>query len=199
MPSRGVWPNDATLALPKCGLSLAFVILMGIKRLPRISNYWSRDSLIHVGVPGMNQYMSVTRFWAVWSNLHVVDNESIVASSDLSRKIQPVVDALSSSFIKCYSPGQELSVDEAMVKYKGCVGGKVVMPKKPVKKGFKIWCCSCSCCGYLCTFQVYNGKPTDLLTGKKNSRKRLGNESSERPCVSLCRPESCDLLRQFLL
>ena len=25
-----------------------------------------------------------------------------------------------------------------MVKYKGCVGGKVVMPKKPVKKGFKI-------------------------------------------------------------
>ena len=171
---------------------LGIVILMGIKRLPRISNYWSRDGFI--GVPGMNQYMSVTRFWAVWSNLHVVDNESIVASSGLSRKIQPVVDTLSSTFIKCYSPGQELSVDEAMVKYKGYVGGKVVMPKKPVKKGFKIWCCSCSCCGYLCTFQVYHGKPTDLLTGKKNSRKRLGNESSERPCASLCRPESCDLL-----
>ena len=63
--------------------------------------------------------MSVTRFWAVWSNLH----ESIVASSGLSRKIQLVVDTLSSTFIKCYSPGQELSVDEAMVKYKGCVGG----------------------------------------------------------------------------
>ena len=66
---------------------LGIVILMGIKRLPRISNYWSRDSFI--GVPGMNQYMSVTRFWAVWSNLHIVDNESIVASSGLSRKIQP--------------------------------------------------------------------------------------------------------------
>ena len=74
----------------------------------------------------------------MWSNLHVVDNESIVARSGLSRKIQPVVDTLSSTFIKCYSPGQELSVDDAMVKYKGCVGGKVVMPKKPVKKGFKI-------------------------------------------------------------
>ena len=32
---------------------------MGIKRLPRINNYWSGDSFI--GVPGMNQYMSVTR------------------------------------------------------------------------------------------------------------------------------------------
>ena len=54
----------------------------------------------------MNQYMSVTRFWAVWSNLHVVDNESIVASSGLSRKIQHVVDTLSSTFINCYSPGK---------------------------------------------------------------------------------------------
>ena len=32
-----------------------------------------------------------------------------------------------------YSPGQELSVDEGMVKYKGQAGGKVCMPKKPVK------------------------------------------------------------------
>jgi hypothetical protein len=40
------------------------------------------------------------------------------------------------------------------------------MPKKPIKCGFKIWCCSCSCCGYLCAFQVYNGKPTDPQTGK---------------------------------
>ena len=57
------------------------------------------------------------------------------------------------------------------MKYKGCVGGKVVMPRKPVKKGFKIWCCSC--CGYLCTFQVYHGIPTDLLTGKKTVEKGL--------------------------
>ena len=81
---------------------LGIVILMGIKRLLRISNYWSRDSFI--GVPGMNQYMSVTRFWAVWSNLHVVDNESIVASSGLSRKIQPVVDTLGSTYAHPHTP-----------------------------------------------------------------------------------------------
>ena len=32
------------------------------------------------------------------------------------------------------------------------------MPSKSVKCGFKVWCCSCSCCGYLCNFQVYSGK-----------------------------------------
>ena len=41
------------------------------------------------------------------------------------------------------------------------------MPRKHVKLGFKIWCCSCSCCGYLCTFQVYHGASRDLVTGRK--------------------------------
>ena len=34
---------------------LGMTILMGIKRLPRISNYWSRDSFI--GVPNLGQYI----------------------------------------------------------------------------------------------------------------------------------------------
>ena len=69
-------------------------------------------------------------------------------------------------FPACYHPSQELSVDEAMVKCKGRAKGKVYMPKEPVKRGFKIWCCSCSCCGYLCTFQVYPGRCTDPITGR---------------------------------
>ena len=147
---------------------LGIVVLMGIRRLPRIKNYWSKDCFL--GVPSMSQYMSLSRFWALWQNLHLVDNSSVPANSGLSWKIQPVLETLSDTFVKCYSPGQELSVDEAMVKYKGHVGGTVVMP---VKKGFKIWCCSCACCGYLCTFQVYHGRPTDLSTGRKVPEKGL--------------------------
>ena len=81
--------------------------------------------------------MTRTRFWQIWSNLHVVDDDKVSPSdTGLTRKFQPVLDVLSSSN---YSPGQELSVDEAMVKYKGRARGKVCMPKKkPIKKGFKI-------------------------------------------------------------
>ena len=79
--------------------------------------------------------MSVTTFWALWSNVHLVDNQIVPAGSGLSCKIQPIIDTLSSTFVKCYSPIQELSVDEAMVKYKGPVGGKVVMPRySPYRK-----------------------------------------------------------------
>ena len=47
------------------------------------------------------------------------------------------------------------------------------MPNKPIKACLKVWCCCCSCCGYLCTFQVYEGKPIDPVTGKSTSEKRM--------------------------
>ena len=144
---------------------------MGIHRLPRIENYWSTDSLL--GLEPIRQAMSLKRFWAIWTNLHVVDNSTVAANRGPSCKIKPVVDVLSQTFLKHYSPGQELSVDEAMVKYKGHCKGKVHMPKKPIKLGYKIWCCSCSCCGYLCTFQFYDGRPVDVVTEEKVPEKGL--------------------------
>ena len=153
------------------GLSIGIVILMGLNRLPRISNYWSTDCFI--GIPNLHCHMSLARFWALWSNLHLVDNQSMPPTGGICRKVKPLLDALGHTFLTCYSPGQELSVDEGMVKYKGRAGGKVCMPKKPVKWGFKVWCCSCACCSYLCMFQVYQGKPTDPITGKKTPEKGL--------------------------
>ena len=75
--------------------------------------------------------------------------------------------------MKYYSPAQEICVDETMVKYKGRCKGKVRMPKKPIKLGYKIWCCSCCYCAYLCSFQVYNGTPTDSETGERIPEKGL--------------------------
>ena len=60
-----------------------------------------------------------------------------------------------------------------MIKYKGHVGGKVCMPRKPVKPGFKVWYSSCPCCGYLCTFQIYYEAPTNPVTGEKTPEKGL--------------------------
>ena len=60
-----------------------------------------------------------------------------------------------------------------MVKFKGCWKEKVYMPRKPVKVGFKIWCCSCSCCGYLCSFKLYEGKREDPVTVRKVVEKGL--------------------------
>ena len=154
---------------------LAFLgvqLAMGIHRLPRINDAWSKDKLL--GVEGIQRCISRTRFWDIRSNLHLVDDAALPpGGSSLTRKIKPLLDTLGDRFFLNHSPGQELAVDEAMIKYKGRAKGKVVMPKKPIKKGFKIWCCCCSCCGYLCTFQVYEGKPINLVTGKREAEKGM--------------------------
>ena len=114
--------------------------------------------------------MTFGRFRGLWGNLHIVDNET-AHPSDKFFKVRPVISQLSCSFSQAYDPGQCLSIDETMIKSKGRAKGKVCMPKKPVKHGFKMYCLSCSCCGYLCNFLMYSGKYVDPVSGKTVKKK----------------------------
>ena len=71
---------------------------MGIHRLPRISNYWSKNSFL--GVRPIQEAMSLNRFWAIWSNLHLVDHEELEGSGGGGpyRKGKPLLDVLSDTF-----------------------------------------------------------------------------------------------------
>ena len=84
---------------------LGMIILMGIHRLLRVKDYWSRNSLL--GLNPIRQSMPLNRFWAIYSNLPVVDNDRIppLPGAGPSYKIKPVVDVLSKTFLKQYNPG----------------------------------------------------------------------------------------------
>ena len=73
-----------------------------------------------------------------------------------------MLDMLQQSFRNAHNPGLQISVDEAMVRFKGRSSLKQYMPKKPIKRGFKIWCCSDASSGYLQEFQIYTGKEPAL-------------------------------------
>ena len=151
---------------------LGIILVIGWHKLPRIRDMWSADP--YCGIPEVQKHMSRSRFWEIWTSIHLVDNSKLSSGDGITAKVKPLLDVLADTFFRSYSPGQELSVDEAMVKYKGHVKrGRVSMPKKPIKKGFKIWCCCCCCCGYLCTFQVYEGRPINPATGKQMEEKGL--------------------------
>ena len=145
---------------------LGIVILMGFHRLPRIADYWSRSE--YVGVSGVYGHMTYSRFAQLWRRLHVVDNES-ADRADNFNKIRPIINRLKERFSTAYHPGQELSLDETMIKCKGRAKGKVFMPKKPIKRGFKMYSLSCACCGYLCDFHLCSSKhhESDPVTGKQ--------------------------------
>ena len=61
-----------------------------------------------------------------------------------------------------YNPHEQLSVDEAMIKFKGRLGFKQYMKAKPTKWGIKVFVLSDSTKGYVYRFQIYSGKNSSL-------------------------------------
>ena len=62
-----------------------------------------------------------------------------------------------------YNPGRELAVDEAMIKFQGRSSLKQYLPKKPIKRGIKVWVLADSSNGYFSRLEVYTGKKGDRV------------------------------------
>lgn len=139
---------------------LGFSILMGINRLPSIDDYWSRDPLLHYSpiadrIPRW-RYREISRY------LHFVDNNVLASRDDPAfdrlGKVRPLIDHFTEKYASVYEPSQYLAVDEAMIKFQGRSSLKQYMPKKPIKRGIKVWVLADSTNGYFNRFEVYTGK-----------------------------------------
>ena len=72
-------------------------------------------------------------------------------------QVDPVINHLKDRFKSVYYPHCEVSIDEAMMLFKGRSSMKQYLPLKPVKCGFKVWAMSDANNGYMCYFSVYTG------------------------------------------
>ena len=66
-------------------------------------------------------------------------------------------------------PHCQLSIDEAMIPFKGRSTMKQYLPLKPVKRGFKVWAISDATNGYMYDFNVYTGatEGREMALGEK--------------------------------
>ena len=110
--------------------------MIDIKELPRIENYLGASLNFCCELPPLKRFMSSHRFWQILANFHVVGN-STLSGNGLTRKFKPILDVLSRTFLSNYSPSQELSIGETMIKYKGHIRGKVCMPNTVEPQSYK--------------------------------------------------------------
>ena len=68
---------------------------------------------------------------------------------DSIAKVRPLFDMAVVNSQKYYDPRRELSVDEAMIGFKGRLNFKRYMPGKPTKWGIKVWELANSSNGYV--------------------------------------------------
>lgn len=135
-------------------------ILFGIKQLPEIHAYWSRNPFL--GVPEVQKIFSRNRFMKISQYLHLNDKSRELPRGDANHdklfKVRPLLDSVVFSIKSEYWPTKCVSIDEAMIPFKGRLGMKQYMPQKPTKRGIKVWECADSSNGYVVDLSVYTGK-----------------------------------------
>ena len=139
---------------------MGFNILMGINRQPSTDDYWKKDP-IHYYKP-IAQRISRDRFRDISKYFHFVDNStlSLIGSANYDKlgKVRPLIKHFQERFLSLYYPNCEIAIDEAMIKFQGCLSLKQCMPMKPIKRGIKVWVRADSRNGYFSQFEVYTGK-----------------------------------------
>ena len=76
-----------------------------------------------------------------------------------------MIESLNSSFKDVYNLHRDVSVDEAMIPFKGRSSLKQYMPKKPVRRGIKVWMLADAENGFVTNFEVYTGKKDAVEKG----------------------------------
>lgn len=136
-----------------------FNIAMGLVKEPEIWDCWSSDPYFHYSP--IASRISRDRYEEISRYLHFVDNTTLPERGQpfYSRlqKVQPIISEMQHNFSSVYAPSKCLSVDEAMIPFKGRSSMKQYMPKKPVKRGFKVWVVADSRNGYFLNCVPYVG------------------------------------------
>ena len=144
---------------------MGFMVLMGIVHLPSIYDYWKKDPIFHYAP--IASRISRDRFFELHRYLHFADNSCLHPPGhpqyDKVGKVKPILTRLAQIFRTVYTPQMSVSVDEAMIRFKGRSTLKQYMPKKPIKRGIKVWALSDASNGYMSEFEVYTGKKGDKV------------------------------------
>ena len=77
-------------------------------------------------------------------------------------RVDPIIDYLKHRFQSVYYPHCEVSIDEAMIPFKGRSTMKQYLPLRPVKRGFKVWVIADATNRYTYDLNVYTGATAGL-------------------------------------
>ena len=106
--------------------------------------------------------MSSHRFELILKFIHLNDSEQQPkpdqSGYDKLYKVRLLLDIILKNFKDCYTPTQNLSVDESMISFKWRLSFIQYMPKKPHKWGMKAWVWADAVNDYTWGWKLYTGK-----------------------------------------
>lgn len=162
---------------------IGLVLHMGTVRLNRLQDYWKTSYLFDFKC--FRNSMSRDRFLAIMRCLHFVTPSESRDKSESIKKISPIVDYFNNKMIQIYYPQKELSIDEAMILWRGRLMFRQYVKGKRHKYGVKLYTL-CEHQGLILKFFVYAGSQDKVVGGVGHTEKvvmhllkeKLGNGHS---------------------
>lgn len=163
LPPASRYRNWVDCTVDEIKAYVGIQIMMRMCSKPQVTDYWALSDIDKT--PGFREVMSRNRYQLISSFLHFCNNEERVARGqpgyDPLFKIRPLLDIVGPLGRTYYTPSREISIDEAMRKFKGRIYFRQYIPNKPCRWGIKLWCLCESETGYLLDWNVYTGKSTE--------------------------------------
>lgn len=133
------------------------LVFSGYHAVPQEAHYWSNQP--DLGVSAVSEVMSSKRYYEIKQALHLADNANL-QQGNKAAKVQPLYDALNSSFVQFGVFHENVSIDESMIPYYGHHSVKMFIKAKPIRFGYKIWTLA-GVDGYPYHLKIYTGKDGD--------------------------------------
>lgn len=138
---------------------LSLLLFMGVVKLPKISDYWSKDKVI--GHPFAKTIMSRNRFEIMLRMLHFSEDDE-KNKSDRLHRVRKLMNDLNESFRKHFTANENICIDESMVPFRGRIIFRQYNKQKRHKYGVKLFKL-CSTPGYTHKVNIYAGKNIDTI------------------------------------
>lgn len=147
---------------------LGLLLHTGTIRLNRLQDYWKTNRLFNL--PVFREYMSRDRFLIILRCLHFSSaRENNQETLGRLEKVNFIVDYFNNKMAQIYYPCKELSLDEAMVLWRGRLVFRQYIKGKRHKYGIKLYSLT-EPFGLTLRFLIYSGKDGELA-GKGHTYK----------------------------
>ena len=138
---------------------IGLVLYMGLVKLPRISDYWSKCELFNI--PFVKSIMPRNKFRILSRFLHFTENKQMKSSNDKLFKFRDIFNYFLEVWWSNYSGGEHLNIDETSIPFRGRLNIKQYNPLKPNEFGVKAFSLADSSTGYVIRWYIYAGKEGD--------------------------------------
>lgn len=155
---RSTWLSWKPVTTEEITAFIGVILNMGLLSEKNLQDCWSKEFNLYV--PFYGKIFRRERFFQIFWNLHLNENMKNQDLRTRVRKVDNFIKYIESKFQEYYIPNKNISIDEAVIKFKGKIGFITYNKNKPTKWGIRMYVLSDATDAYIYSILPYYGSLT---------------------------------------